>query len=33
MVTPLSVVMAAPVVYTPTEFEADRPNGLEIITG
>ena len=32
MVTLLGVVMAPPVVYTPTRFEADRPNGLEIIT-
>ena len=32
MVTPLGVVMASPVVYTSTKFEADRPNGLEIIT-
>ena len=32
MVTPLGVMMDAPVVYTPTNFEADRPSGLEIIT-
>ena len=31
MVTLLGVVMDAPVVYTPTKFEADRPKGLEII--
>ena len=33
MGTPLGVMMAPPVVYTPTKFEADRPNGLEIING
>ena len=32
MVTPLGVMIDAPVVYNPTKFEADRPNGLEIIT-
>ena len=32
MVTPIGVMADASVVYNPTKFEADRPNGLEIIT-
>ena len=32
MVTLLGVLIDTLVVYDPTKFEADRPNGLEVIT-
>ena len=32
MVTPLGVLKDTPESYDPTNFEADRPNGLEVIT-
>ena len=30
MVTPLGVIKDTPESYDPTNFEADRPNGLEV---
>ena len=30
MVTPLGVLKDTPESYNPTNFEADRPNGLEV---
>ena len=32
MVTPLGVLKDTPESYNPTNFEADRPNGLGVIT-
>ena len=32
MVTPLGVLKDTPMSYNPTNFEADRPNGLGVIT-
>ena len=32
MVTPLGVLKDTPESYNPTKFEADRPNGLGVIT-
>ena len=32
MVTPLGVLKDIPKSYNPTKFEADRPNGLGVMT-